>query len=126
MTHHRYYKDWVIDNEVTFGAINSKHGVIEFVSQGDNPVGLAAPSVAVRGGSMLIAFSYSGPYNVPMTNGGIKAYPGAQRTHAWWWDSGCRTSMRSADTALFGKQGGPGLECGCVCLIQLGRREFAS
>lgn len=75
----RYYKDWIIDNEVTFGAINSKHGVIEFVSQGDNPVGLAAPTLAVRGGSLLIAYSYSGPFNVPMSNGGIKAYPGKRR-----------------------------------------------
>lgn len=72
----RYYKDWIVDNSVTFGAINSKHGVTEFVSQGDNPVGLAAPAVAVRGGSMLITYSYSGPFNVPTTNGGIRAFPG--------------------------------------------------
>jgi hypothetical protein len=72
----RYYKDWIVDNSITFGAINSKHGVIEFVSQGDNPVGLAAPAVAVRGGSMLITYSYSGPFNVPTTNGGIRAFPG--------------------------------------------------
>lgn len=77
----RYYKDWIIDNDITFGAINSKHGVIEFVSQGENPVGLAAPALAVRGGSMLITYSYSGPFNVPSSNGGIRAYPGASE---WW------------------------------------------
>lgn len=84
----RYYKDWIIDNDITFGAINSKHGVIEFVSQGENPVGLAAPALAVRGGSMLITYSYSGPFNVPSSNGGIRAYPGAPE---WWpgnWLSG--------------------------------------
>lgn len=75
----RYYKDWIIDNDITFGAINSKHGVIEFVSQGDNPVGLAAPALAVRGGSMLITYSFSGPFNIPLSNGGIRAYPGKKQ-----------------------------------------------
>lgn len=75
----RYYKDWIIDNDITFGAINSKHGVIEFVTQGDNPVGIAAPALAVRGGSMLITYSYSGPYSIPLSNGGIRAFPGGSR-----------------------------------------------
>lgn len=75
----RYYKDWIIDNDITFGAVNSKHGVIEFVTQGDNPVGIAAPALAVRGGSMLITYSYSGPYSIPLSNGGIRAFPGGSR-----------------------------------------------
>lgn len=57
----------------------SRKGVIEFASKPQaNPVGLAFPQVAVRGSTMLIVYSYSGPYGAPDGQGGVLAYPGAR------------------------------------------------
>ncbi|KAF8065468.1 hypothetical protein HT031_003069 [Scenedesmus sp. PABB004] len=72
----KYYKDWAIDNEITFGAIVSRRGVLEYVTNQANPVGVAYPAVAVVGGSMLVIFSFSGPAGLPDTDGAPLAYPG--------------------------------------------------
>eukprot|EP00775_Hariotina_reticulata_P007431 gene7431-7640_t len=73
----KFYKEWSSDNTITFGTVVSRRGVIEFASTPQaNPVGLAFPQVAVRGGTMLIVYSYSGPYGAPDGQGGVLAYPG--------------------------------------------------
>lgn len=75
----KYYKDWQYDNTVTFGALVSRRGVLDYVTNQANPVGVAYPQVAVVGGSMLIVYSFSGPLGIPDSQGAPKAYPGEVR-----------------------------------------------
>uniref|UniRef100_A0A383V3P6 Uncharacterized protein n=1 Tax=Tetradesmus obliquus TaxID=3088 RepID=A0A383V3P6_TETOB len=73
----KYYKDWNADNRVTFGAIVSRRGVLDYITNQQNPVGLAHPQVAVVGGLMLVVYSFSGPLGLPgVMDQSIRAYPG--------------------------------------------------
>jgi hypothetical protein len=72
----KYYSNWAADNTVTFGAVISNSGVLEFTERaGLDPVGLAFPQVAVRGNNMSITYSFAGTRNTP-DGSGTPAYPG--------------------------------------------------
>jgi hypothetical protein len=71
-------QDWNTDNRITFGAIVSRRGVLDYITNQQNPVGLAYPQVAVVGGVMLVVYSFSGPLGLPggAVDQSIRAYPG--------------------------------------------------
>jgi hypothetical protein len=72
----KYYSNWAADNDITFGAIVSNSGVLDFAARSkSDPVGLAFPQVAVRGNNMLITYSYAGLRQTP-DGSGTPAYPG--------------------------------------------------
>lgn len=79
----KYYRDWHRDTKITFGVLVSRRGVIDQATlNGDNPLGLAFPAVAVREGSALVVYSYSGPHRVPGT--GAMAFPGGLMAGKLW------------------------------------------
>ncbi|WIA21393.1 hypothetical protein OEZ85_000609 [Tetradesmus obliquus] len=72
----KYYSNWAADNTITFGAVVSNSGVLDFAARAkSDPVGLAFPQVAVRGNNMLITYSYAGIRYLP-DGSGTPAYPG--------------------------------------------------
>ena len=73
----KLYNNWSEDNEVSLGVVMKAKGVIEYATPTvafTNPMGLAYPQVAVRGGTMLVVYSFAGPYNITYTN--FPAFPG--------------------------------------------------
>jgi hypothetical protein len=73
----KLYNNWSEDNEVSLGVVMKAKGVIEYATPQvafTNPIGLAYPQVAVRGGTMLVVYSFAGPYNITFTN--FPAFPG--------------------------------------------------
>jgi hypothetical protein len=80
----RFRKNWNERNKVTLLATVVKSGVITYGSaatEAENPLGLAYPQVAVRGGTMLITYTYCSYTNIPVLPGvrftDVPAYPGA-------------------------------------------------
>jgi hypothetical protein len=101
----RVKADWNVRNTVTLLATVVKAGVITHGSAAGEqaaPLGLAYPQVAVRGGTMLVTFTYSSYANVPKVPGaentGVPAFPGG-----WFRGVGaaCESSDRSSVCLLF-------------------------
>ena len=86
----RFRHRWNVRNTVTLLATVVKSGVITYGSgagEEASPLGLAYPQVAVRGGTMLVTYTYSSYANVPdalqgVTTTGVPAYPGERRGRA--------------------------------------------
>jgi hypothetical protein len=79
----RFRADWNVRNTVTLLATVVKSGVISYgsaASEADAPLGLAYPQVAVRGGTMLVTYTYSSSANMPAVPGvrfaDVPAYAG--------------------------------------------------
>jgi len=89
----RFRNDWNVRNSVTLLATVIKSGVLTYgsaSSQVGYPLGLAYPQVAVRGGTMLITYTYSSYGNLDNTITGVKYTD--QPAYAGEWDfrvSGC-------------------------------------
>jgi hypothetical protein len=74
----KYYRDWHVDNRVTFGVIVARRGVLDHATSANlagNAIGLAFPQVVVRDGSALLVYSFSGPGGIPGATH-LPAYPG--------------------------------------------------
>jgi hypothetical protein len=74
-----------LDNTITFGVVVSRRGVLQYITEQDNPVGVAYPQVAVVGGAMLVVYSFSGPKGIPDSNGVPLAYPGQHTAPSQAW-----------------------------------------